>query len=198
MKNTFNVAMMSNAQILEMLVGDKLIDKSIDDVLAMDEDELAYYKLTKKQINTILAIKELCKRTKHNDMCVCEDVISNPSKVYDYLLMKIGYSSQEAFCVLFLNSAGKVIKDEIMFKGSKNRSIVAVDEIYRKAILLKASSIIIAHNHPSSSLTPSAEDIELTKRIKSAGEMLGIQLLDHIIVNSKTGYFSFKKQGVLN
>lgn len=198
MKNKLTVTMMSNAQILELLAGKKLAGKSLDDVLTMDEDELAYYKLTDKQINTILAIKELCRRTTHNDLCVCEDVVNKPSKVYDYLKMEIGYDNQEAFCVLFLNNAGKVIKTEVMYKGSKSSSIVAVDEIYRKAIILKASNIIVAHCHPSGSLTPSSADMELTKRVKDAGEMLGIKLLDHIIVNSSSGYFSFKSQGLLN
>ena len=73
---------------------------------------------------------------------------------------------------------------------------VGVDEILRKAILMKASGILVAHNHPSGNVKPSHADIELTQRLSQACQLVSIPLVDHIIV-SKSGYFSFKNHSML-
>lgn len=80
--------------------------------------------------------------------------------------------------------------------GLVNKTQVHPREVFADPITDKASAIIVAHNHPGGGLNPSKEDIEVTKQLKSAGEILGIRLLDHIIFNRK-GYYSFLEDGKL-
>jgi DNA repair protein RadC len=79
--------------------------------------------------------------------------------------------------------------------GSLNQSIVHPRELFKTALLSSAAAIILVHNHPSGDPTPSREDIEITRRLKEAGEILGVKLLDHIIVGSS--YLSFTERGLL-
>ena len=143
----------------------------------------------------ILAILEIAKRLSKINV-INDSELSNPSKVIDWIRFNVGFSNQEEFFVIFLNARGSVIKAEVLFRGSKNSSIVAVDEVLRKALLLKSSGIVVAHNHPSDNVTPSKNDLDFTKRLYASSIMLGIPLLDHIIV-SKSNYFSFKTHNLL-
>ena len=85
--------------------------------------------------------------------------------------------------LLSLNSTNDIIAIHRVFLGTLNSSVCNPREIYQSALLNNASKIIIAHNHPSGNLIPSVEDLEMTEKIKSAGQMIGIQLMDHFIVN---------------
>ena len=143
----------------------------------------------------ILAILEIGKRLSQIDR-VKENDLNNPEKVVKWLRFNLGYSDVEEFFVVYLNGKGTIIKAETLFKGSKNTSIVGIDEILRKAIILKASYILVAHNHPSDDATPSNQDIYLTDNLSKSCEMMGIPLLDHIIIG-KTSYFSFKNHSML-
>ena len=108
------------------------------------------------------------------------------------LLKDITSSKKEHFMIVYLDSRNQEIKKEIISIGTVNTSLVHPREVFEPAIRSFASSIIIAHNHPSNNLEPSADDIEITKKIISAGKILGINVFDHIILNSE-GYFSMKK-----
>ena len=89
---------------------------------------------------------------------------------------------QECFAVLTLDGANRLISNEIVFQGTLDRSIIHPREIFARAIEDRAASIIVAHNHPSGNPRPSEKDIAVTKRIREAGELLGIKVLEHIIV----------------
>jgi len=97
---------------------------------------------------------------------------------------------QEHFICISVNGANEVIASRVVSVGLVNKTQVHPREVFADPITDRASAIIVAHNHPSSGLRPSKEDIEITKQLKSAGETLGIKLLDHIIFNHK-GYYSF-------
>lgn len=103
---------------------------------------------------------------------------------------------QEYFLCITLNGANEVKFVRIVSIGLLNRTLVHPREIFADPIKDRAAAIIIAHNHPSGNLEPSAEDKEITERIKKAGEILGIELLDHVIF-SENSFFSFKKEGML-
>lgn len=81
--------------------------------------------------------------------------------------------------------------------GTLNQSMIHPREVFKTAILSNAAGVIIAHNHPSGDLTPSKDDIGVTERLKDVGELLGINLLDHVIVGPDKGYLSFREQGLL-
>jgi DNA repair protein RadC len=101
---------------------------------------------------------------------------------------------QEHFICISINGANEVIASRVISVGLVNKTHVHPREVYADPITDRASAIIITHNHPNGSLTPSKEDIEITRQLKSAGETLGIQLLDHIIFNYK-GHYSFLENG---
>ena len=101
---------------------------------------------------------------------------------------------QEHFLCVSLNGANEVIASRVVSVGLVNKTQVHPREVFADPITDRASAIIIAHNHPSGGLKPSKEDIEITKHLKSAGETLGIKLLDHIIFNHK-GHYSFLEHG---
>lgn len=89
---------------------------------------------------------------------------------------------QECFVVLTLDGANRLINNEVVFQGTLDRSIIHPREIFARAIEDRAASIIVAHNHPSGNPKPSEEDVAVTERIREAGEILGIRVLEHIIV----------------
>lgn len=103
---------------------------------------------------------------------------------------------QEHFICVSINGANEVIKSRVVSVGLVNKTHVHPREVFADPITDRASAVIVAHNHPVGELTPSMEDKEITGQLKSAGEILGIRLLDHIIFNHK-GYFSFLESGEL-
>jgi len=114
-------------------------------------------------------------------------------------IKQVAYASkktQEHFLVISLNAAAEVIKCRTITIGLLNHSLVHAREVFRDAIKDNASAIICVHNHPSGNLTPSSQDIAITKMLHDAGEIIGISLLDHLIV-SVLGLASLRELGYL-
>ena len=109
---------------------------------------------------------------------------------------KIGSDTQESFVLIGLNTKLLVNMLSIVFVGGVNSVHVEMPAIFQRLLMSNSSQFIIAHNHPSGNLTPSEGDIHLTRRIKRAGNLMGIKLLDHIIVNDET-YTSFAEREIL-
>ena len=107
--------------------------------------------------------------------------ISGPADVLGWL-SEIRTSDREQFICLHLDARNQVNALEVVSVGSLNASLVHPREVFKAAILNNAASVILAHNHPSDDPTPSREDIELTRRMVQAGELMGIEILDHVIV----------------
>jgi DNA repair protein RadC len=108
----------------------------------------------------------------------------------------IADQNKEFFIALFLNTKNGIIKQEVVSVGSLNANIVHPREVFRTACMVSASSIIVAHNHPSGDPAPSREDIEITKKLAEAGKMIGIELLDHVILGQDRNY-GFQENGLL-
>lgn len=104
---------------------------------------------------------------------------------------------QEAFVVLFLNRANVILGYRQVSSGGTSATVVDVKHIFGLAVKCNASSIILAHNHPSCNLQPSSVDVSLTKKIKQAGDLLDVVLLDHLIISPDRFYYSFADEGVL-
>ena len=121
--------------------------------------------------------------------------ISFPSDVLP-LIRHFADRRQEHFICVSLNGANEVIATRVVSVGLVNKTQVHPREVFADPITDRASAVIVAHNHPSGSLEPSKEDIDITGQLKSAGEILGIRLLDHIVFNQK-GYYSFLESGLL-
>ncbi|MCX7956929.1 MAG: DNA repair protein RadC [Endomicrobia bacterium] len=118
-----------------------------------------------------------------------------PKDVYERL-SEYRNNKKEHFFVFYLDTKNQEIACELVSVGILNASLVHPREVFEPAVKHLACQIIVAHNHPSGSLEPSREDLEITKRLKKAGEILGITLIDHIIV-SKSGYYSFKENNLI-
>jgi DNA repair protein RadC len=102
----------------------------------------------------------------------------------------------EEFYTAFLNRANQVIRVELLSRGGLNGTVVDVRIIMNRAVLHKASAIIVAHNHPSENLVPSEQDKALTKRLKEACVIFEMQLIDHLILGNNH-YFSFADEGII-
>lgn len=120
--------------------------------------------------------------------------INNPKDAADFMMGKMEHLTQEKFIALFLNSKNIIIKQKTIFVGTLNSAIVHPREIYSEAVKCASNAIIVLHNHPSGDTTPSLEDIKTTDRLRECGDILGIQLLDHVIIGDHT-YLSMVEEG---
>lgn len=136
---------------------------------------------------------ELAKRGLNQGIGI-EPSITSPVDVLGFLT-DIKDRRKEYFVALFLNARNQVICREDVSVGSLNASLVHPREVFAPAVGSSAASVILAHNHPSGDVTPSREDIELTRRMVQAGEIMGIEVLDHLIVGSER-FLSMKEANV--
>lgn len=123
-------------------------------------------------------------------------VITSSNSAYQIFRNHLSDLRTEEFWAIFLNQSNKVIHISQLTQGGINQSIVDVRVLFKTALDHFSTAIIIAHNHPSGNLKPSREDIDITQQIKAAGNMLNIQLLDHLII-TQNSYFSFADDGLL-
>lgn len=121
---------------------------------------------------------------------------SSPSSVADYYMEDLRHENQEIMKLAMINSKGKLIGENEISKGTVNASIITPREIFIEALQRQAVAVVAMHNHPSGDPAPSSEDIALTKRIQEAGEIIGIELLDHIIIGNNC-YVSLREEGIL-
>ncbi|MGU3374971.1 RadC family protein [Chryseobacterium sp. M5A1_1a] len=125
-----------------------------------------------------------------------KSIIGNSHDAYSILKNQLSDLRTEEFWAIFMNNSNKVIHISQLTQGGISQSIVDVRILFKTALEHFSTGIIIAHNHPSGSLKASNEDINITQKIKEAGKVLSIQLLDHIIV-TQDSYFSFSDEGLL-
>jgi DNA repair protein RadC len=122
-------------------------------------------------------------------------VISSPADVERLLRGRIANLDRENFVVVLLNTKNEVIEISTVSVGTLDASLVHPREVFKPAVRASAASVILAHNHPSGKVEPSREDREVTRRLGEAADILGIEVLDHVIVGD--GYFSMKEHGML-
>lgn len=123
-------------------------------------------------------------------------IIRNPHDAAELLSEQMRYLQKEHFVCLFLNTKNHVIAQETLSMGSLNASIVHPREVFRAAIKCSSASLVCAHNHPSGDPTPSPEDISLTSRLVEAGQIVGIDVLDHLIIGDGS-FVSLKERGLM-
>jgi hypothetical protein len=110
------------------------------------------------------------------------EVMRSAADLAARLLIEIGHLDHEVFVVACLDNALHIQRIVSLYRGTANSTAVRVGEVFRPAIALGSTSIIVAHNHPAGSTTPSPEDVEVTTLLRAAGQTLGIELLDHLII----------------
>jgi DNA repair protein RadC len=206
----FGAQALSNAELLAILLRTgtyaesavRLAQKvlieagSLRNLVDMSTDQL----MTIKGIGSAKALQiqasiELGRRLARTSM---SDTITirSPQDVSTYLMEDLRYLQKEHFVCLFLNTKNHVIGQETLSMGSLNASIVHPREVFRAAIKRSSASIICVHNHPSGDPTPSPEDIQMTARLVEAGQIIGIEVLDHIILGDQN-FVSLKEKGFM-
>ncbi len=126
----------------------------------------------------------------------CEHVmfrISGPADVANFVRSILTDNSREHFVALYLDGQNQVAAYSIVSIGSANSAPVAPREVFQRAVLTGAISIVLAHNHPSGSTIPSSDDRAVTRRLRESGELLGIKILDHLIVTN-SAFLSMKEE----
>ncbi|HEY8362708.1 MAG TPA: DNA repair protein RadC [Tissierellaceae bacterium] len=143
----------------------------------------------------IMAAIEIGKRISYYD-ALSKVKISNPSTIANLFMDEMRYLQKEHFRILLLDTKNQIIATEEISIGTLNASIVHPRDVFRAAIKRNANSIILLHNHPSGDPTPSNEDINITRRLLEAGNLMGIKVLDHIIIGDNK-YVSFKEANLI-
>jgi len=202
---------LTNAELIAILIGSGNLEESavalskrimneLKDNLAelarLTISDLKKYKgIGEAKAITIAAALEIGRRrsiTVLNEKAQLKD-----SKTAFILLQKeLGDLNYENFCVILLNRANKVLKTVKISDGGITGTVVDPRKVFKIALDNNATSIILGHNHPSGQLTPSDADIQLTKKMKQAGDMLDLPVLDHIIVGDGN-YYSFADEGIM-
>ncbi len=176
-------------ELLKKFKGFKgVFDTQIDDLLEVNgigEQSAILLKLVKDICNLYLKEKHLKNKS-----------INSPDDITDYLRVSIGSIKDEQFMTLFLNSKNEVVAEETIGYGTVDHAVVYPRKVFENALKHKAVSMILVHNHPGGSLDPSSHDIEITKKLKTAADSLGIKIHDHLIV-TKNGVLSFYEKGLI-
>jgi len=139
----------------------------------------------------IKAAVELARRLEADISGEPKPLVKSPQDVFGVVKNQLKGKKKEHFLVLCLDTRNRLINCKAVSIGSLDTSVVHPREVFREAVSACAASVIFAHNHPSGDPEPSREDIEITKRLAKAGEILGIEVLDHIVVCDE-GYVSLK------
>lgn len=160
-----------------------------------------YEKLTKlKGIGAVKATQILCvlelARRLSKAGAVKRLSFTSPASIADYYMEDMRHQKQEHMKLLMLNTKTMLIGESDISKGTVNASLVSPRELFIEALEKNAVSIILLHNHPSGDPTPSKEDILITRRIREAGNLIGIELLDHIIIGNNC-YISFVEKRMM-
>jgi len=150
----------------------------------------------------LLSIVEIGRRIRERAP-VQEPVLDSPESVFELMSQEAAGAEVEKFWTLCLNRKNRLIRKVEVTSGTASNSLVHPREVFREAIRLGSSAVICAHNHPSGDPAPSASDIKVTRQLREASKVLGIELLDHPVVGSRHhdpaggGYYSFQDAGLL-
>lgn len=130
-----------------------------------------------------------------------QTVIDSPETMYEFMKYALLIEDEvdrdkEHFWVVHLNARSTIKQMELVSMGTLTASLVHPREVFTRAIALRSTSLVLGHNHPSGETKPSDQDIVLTNRLVEAGEILGINIVDHLII-SLDGFTSFKERGLI-
>ncbi len=202
---------LTDAELLAILIGSGTVSETAVDVaknllsrVSHDLRELGQQTprelmktrgIGKAKAITLLAAMELGRRRKERDVTQRIRIVSSAS-AYEEMRPYLQDKQHEEFWILLLNRAAEVIRPVQVSLGGVSGTVVDVRLVFKHAVENLASSVILAHNHPSGNLRPSTSDKTITRQLSDAGKILSIPVLDHLIV-SDSGYFSFADEGML-
>ncbi len=202
---------LSNAELLAILIGSgspgetsvelcrRILNDSknnLSDLSRKDVSQLCQYKgIGEAKAISIIAALELGRRRKEEGE-QDSPVLNSSKRVYDYFRSYLQDLPHEEFWVIYLNTACKVVHEQLIGSGGNDFTPVDVRIILRHALQANSSSIILAHNHPSGTLSPSKADKDLTNKVNEAARIMDIRVNDHLIFTDNS-YYSFRDEGLL-
>ncbi len=203
---------LSDAELLAILIGSGSQDesavelgkrilhscnKNLNQLAKLGIAELSRFKgIGEAKAISIIAALELGRRRKDQILPPLAQ-ISTSIDVYESISSQFKDLNHEEFWILLLNRANKITSKHLISKGGQAGTIADPKIIFNIALENHAASIILAHNHPSGNLKPSRSDLELTKKLRSAGQFLDLPILDHLIITDN-GFLSFADEGIIN
>lgn len=200
-----NYQTMSNKNLLKLALSekdDKMLESmseyfgSLSGILIHSEPaELEAFGLPKYKIEQLKAFREISRRLYETKPYEGARVTS-PDVVFDILRNRFMNLEVEVFTAVLLDTKNQVIDVVDISSGTLNCCVVHPRDVFKVAIRRNSNCLLVSHNHPSNDTTPSAEDINITKRLVEAGNIIGIKVLDHIIVGKDT-YLSMKEKGLI-
>lgn len=140
-------------------------------------------------------LRELELRYRTRDECVVPKPLVNPAAAAVVIAELLETEIVEVFGILCLNTRHGILCSHVVSRGGLDATVVHPREVFRACILAGAAAIILYHNHPSGDPTPSRDDVALTRRLVTVGDLVGISVIDHIVVGSHRRYYSFKEAG---
>ncbi|MBC5841549.1 DNA repair protein RadC [Flavobacterium sp. F-380] len=203
-------SVLSDAELIAILIGSgsrsesavelsKRILKSVDNNLnalgKLSIGQLMLFKgIGEAKAISIIAAMELGRRRRTEDAVELTKVTSS-KVIFEIMQPIIGELPHEEFWIIYLNNSNKILSKSQLSKGGITGTLVDVRIVFKSALEIGATSLILCHNHPSGTLVPSDADKHITKKLKIAGDSLEIKVLDHLII-AETNYFSFVDEGV--
>ncbi len=168
---------------------------SIGHVITAEPAQLCAFGLTGHDIAVFRLVREIACRMARAEVR-SRPVLSNWHALIAYLQTAMAYEQIEQFRILFLDRKNNLIADEVQQRGTVNHTPVYPREVMKRALILNASALIVAHNHPSGDPKPSREDIETTRELKAAANALEVELHDHVVIGHGK-HASFRSLGLL-
>ena len=162
-------------------------EESLCGLYGMTADELMQFRgIGKVKAVQLECIAELSRRiARSRAVKAGREIFRNPEQIADYYMEDFRHESQEKLLLIMLDTKGHLIADEIISVGTVDRTVASPRDIFLKALSHRAVTIVLLHNHPSGNPEPSEADLQLTKRVRECGEMIGIPLVDHIIIGDR-------------
>lgn len=167
---------------------------SLDRVARLPQPTLVASGLTEAAAQVLIASFELGRRRLQAEARHLP--LTNAAAVAAYVKPLLADQVQESCVVLYLNRANQLMAERILAVGGVSGVLIDPKLVFREAVSLPASAVVLCHNHPSGSLQPSAADIDITVKLKAAGKLLDIELLDHLVISYR-GFYSFAENGRL-
>lgn len=179
-----------------------LLDKFDGDLNKLAELEYGQLKSIKgigtAKAATLIAAFELGRRRQQKILFPDKPAFCESQQVFNYVFDKLRDNTIEKAILLTLNNKNSLINEHEISYGGQSSTVIDVREIIRRALYDKATGIILIHNHPSDNVSPSSDDIEITKKIKEACKLVDIRFLDHLIIGKSAGkYFSFTDEQLI-
>ncbi|MBR2068113.1 MAG: DNA repair protein RadC [Solobacterium sp.] len=206
----YGLRSLSNRELLALILRNGIEGKSVlevaDELLQKNGGMAGIARATRQQLKSckgvsdikaleIMSCFEIARRSVLEPI-YDTDVIANVDSLVYWLKLELGHNLQEEFMVVYLDAGLHVLNYRILFRGSLNMSAVFPREIFKEALLLNSSNIILVHNHPGGTIQPSEADRAVTNRLCEIAKLMDIHIVDHIIV-SNHDYLSFAHSGLL-